>query len=235
MRLRQVALVAPALEPWASQLASTFGLREPYQDPGISEFGLENVVFEIGESFLEIVAPVIEGTTAGRLIGKRGGAGGYMAIFQVDDLEVARKRLDALGVRVVWSADLADIAGTHLHPKDVPGAIVSLDWASPHESWRWAGPRWTGTAPAEADGGVTAITVAVASPAETAQRWADVLGVLVDGGDTVAVGDGQTISFVSSRDAAHEGIVEVRVSGGGLSRGDVQVGGVTVRVEAPGS
>ncbi|HTQ93421.1 MAG TPA: YhjD/YihY/BrkB family envelope integrity protein [Streptosporangiaceae bacterium] len=32
---------------------------------------------------------------------------------------------------MVWTADLPDIAATHLHPGDVPGAIVSLDWAVP--------------------------------------------------------------------------------------------------------
>jgi len=30
-------------------------------------------------------------------------------------------------VRAVWAADLPGMAGTHLRPKDLPGAIVSLD------------------------------------------------------------------------------------------------------------
>jgi hypothetical protein len=46
-----------------------------------------------------------------------------MAIFQVQDLAAARRRVASLGVRVVWATDLPDIAGTHLHPRDVPGAI----------------------------------------------------------------------------------------------------------------
>jgi hypothetical protein len=229
VRLRQVALVAPALEPWASELATKFGLREPYRDPGISEFGLENVVFEVGQSFLEVVAPVKDGTTAGRLIDKRGGAGGYMAIFQVDDLELARKRFDTLGVRIVWQADLPDIAGTHLHPKDVPGAIVSVDWASPHDSWRWAGPRWTGQAPADASGGVQAITVAVEAPVETAQRWGDVLDVEVGDGNVISLGGGQSITFVASGSTTHEGIVDVTIAATGVDAGEVTVGSVTVR------
>ena len=36
-----------------------------------------------------------------------------------------------MGVRVVWQLDLPDISGTHLHPADTRGAIVSLDRADP--------------------------------------------------------------------------------------------------------
>ena len=101
-----------------------------------------NAVFPVGDAFLEIVSPVQEGTTAGRLLDKHGGDYGYMVIMQLSDLEAARARLDGLGVRVVWKADLRDAAGTHLHPKDVGGTILSLDWMDPPESWRWAGPDW---------------------------------------------------------------------------------------------
>ena len=236
VRLRQVALVAPALEPWASELTSVFGLREPYRDPGISEFGLENVVFEVGESFLEIVAPVSGATTAGRLLDKRGGAGGYMAIFQVDDIELARKTIESAGVRVVWSADLGDISGTHLHPKDVPGAIVSVDWASPADSWRWAGPRWTGGAPAEAEGGIAAITVAVEDPRTVAARWAEVLDVAIAAeGTTCVTTEGQLITFVRSTGTSLEGITDVVIRTDALEPGSVTIGSATVRVEGLGA
>src|SRR5260370_27580475 len=112
-----------------------------------------------------------------------------MAIFQVPDLAAARRRVADLGVRVVWTADLPDMAGTHLHPRDVPGAIVSLDWAAPTQSWRWAGPSWTGQAPGHAHGGVTGLTTEVTDPRAAAQRWAAVLGgTASSGGDTGRVG-----------------------------------------------
>jgi hypothetical protein len=59
----------------------------------------------IGDTFIEVVAPVEEGTTAGRLLDKRGGDGGYMAIFQVDDIAAARANAERLGVRVVARFD----------------------------------------------------------------------------------------------------------------------------------
>ncbi|HEX4660156.1 MAG TPA: hypothetical protein VH307_22445, partial [Streptosporangiaceae bacterium] len=134
-RLRQVALVARDCDRVAGELCQAFGLAQPFHDPGVGRFGLTNAVFAVGDTFLEVVAPAQPDTAAGRYLQRRGGDGGYMAIFQVPHLAAARRRLAGLGVRVVWTADLPDIAATHLHPRDVPGAIVSLDWAEPAQSW----------------------------------------------------------------------------------------------------
>src|SRR2546429_1412054 len=110
VRLRQVALVAERLEPVERALRRELGLGEPFRDPGVAEFGLENAVMALGDTFLEVVSPVRPDTTAGRYLDRRGGDGGYMAIFQVEDLAGARSRLDDLGVRVVWQVDLPDMA-----------------------------------------------------------------------------------------------------------------------------
>jgi hypothetical protein len=163
-----------------------------------------------------VVAPVQPGTTAGRYLASRGGDSGYMAIFQMPDLAQARRRVAAGGVRVIWSADHADIAGTHLHPKDVPGAIVSLDWADPPQSWRWAGPEWTGRAPEHPAGGLSGLTIEVTDVAGAAARWAQVLGLAVPdpgGTATIELADaGQDLRFVPVAPGRAEGIAEVRLS-----------------------
>ncbi len=216
LRLRQVALAAADCEATASQLKDSFGWPEPFHDPGVARFGLTNAVFAAGDTFVEVVAPVEPGTTAGRYIARRGGDSGYMAIFQMPDLDEARRRVADAGVRVVWTADLEDIAGTHLHPKDVPGAIVSLDWANPPESWRWAGPEWTGRAPHCAAGGISGLTIEVADPVDAAARWARVLGVMFTdepGAATITLEQaGQDLRFVPAASAGSEGITEVRLS-----------------------
>src|SRR5205814_906057 len=83
---------------------------------------LHNAVMPVGQTFLEVVSPVREGTTAGRLLDRRGGDGGYMVILQTADLRADRTRLAALGVRIVWQVELDDIATVHLHPRDLGGA-----------------------------------------------------------------------------------------------------------------
>jgi len=176
-RLRQVALAARDCGRVAGELRRAFGWPPPFHDPGVGQFGLTNAVFTVGDTFVEVVAPAQRDTTAGRYLTRRGGNTGYMAIFQVPDLAAARRRVASLGVRVIWVADLPDIAATHLHPGDVPGAIVSLDWAAPERSWRWAGPSWTRRVPEHAPGGVTGLTIEVNDPAAAARRWAAVLGI----------------------------------------------------------
>jgi hypothetical protein len=227
-RLRQVALVAHDCGQVTAELSRTFGWAGPFGDPGVGRFGLTNAVFAVGDTFVEVVAPARPDTTAGRYLERRGG-GGYMAIFQVPDLAAARHRLADLGVRVVWTADLPDIAATHLPPKDVPGAIVSLDWAAPAESWRWAGPSWTGRAPEHPGGGVTGLTIEVNDPPAAARRWAAVLGIAVAGGGQATVVElpesDQWLRFVPARAAAGEGITAVTIAG--LSGGGPwMIGGV---------
>ncbi|HWF81748.1 MAG TPA: hypothetical protein VN695_14300 [Streptosporangiaceae bacterium] len=217
-RLRQVAVAAADCEGTARQLREAFGWPEPFRDPGVGRFGLTNAVFAAGDTFVEVVTPFQPDTAAGRYLSSRGGDSGYMAIFQIPDLAQARRRVAAAGVRVVWSADLADIAGTHLHPKDVPGAIVSLDWADPPQSWRWAGPEWTGQAPPHPAGGVSGLTIEVTDPAGAAARWAEVLGLAVSPGHNAGVSRielaraRQDLRFVPVASGGGEGITEVRLT-----------------------
>jgi hypothetical protein len=223
-------MVARDCDQVAAELRRAFGWPQPFSDPGVSQFGLRNAVFAAGDTFVEVVAPVGPGTAAGRYLERRGGDGGYMAIFQLPDLTAARRRLADLGVRVVWTVDLPDIAGTHLHPRDVPGAIVSLDRADPPESWRWAGPSWTGQAPDHDAGGVTGLTIEVCDPVGAARRWAAVLGVPAGrygGTAVVELADaGQLVRFGPARADRGEGITAVTIAGLRCA-GPVEIGGVT--------
>src|SRR4051812_7215902 len=91
-RIRQAVLAARELDPVVERLRGALRLGEPYADPGVGYFGLRNAVFAIGDTFLEIVSPQREGTSAGRHLDRRGGDGGYMVMFQVEDLRAARNR-----------------------------------------------------------------------------------------------------------------------------------------------
>jgi hypothetical protein len=210
VRLRQAVLVAADLEATASLLRGQLGLGEPFRDPGVGLFGLQNVVFAIGDCFIEVVSPVSEGTAAGRQLERNGGDGGYMVLFDIEDLDGARKRAEEMGVRTVWSIDLPDISGTHMHPADLRGAIVSLDSSRPFGSWRWGGPDWTERIGSGPPGRLTGITVALAEPRAAAERWAQVLGVKLEGSEQPRlVLDGAEVRFVAADGA--EGIVEIAV------------------------
>lgn len=171
IRLRQVALVAHDLESVVDQLCDRLGLTVCFRDPGVAEFGLHNAVMTIGDQFLEVVSPTTDGTTAGRLLERRGGDGGYMVIHEVDDLDRRVEHLTARDVRVVWGIDLPDIRGRHLHPRDVGGALVSIDEPQPPGSWRWAGPDWVAHHDNSVVSGIAGVTVSSADPAVAAARW----------------------------------------------------------------
>ena len=218
-RLRQAVLAAIDLDATKAQLEDALGVRDAYPDPGVREFGLQNAVYELGDTFLEIVSPIRENTAAGRYIDRRGGDAGYMAIFQVADTDETRKRVADLDIRIVWQGDLDDISGTHLHPADVPGAIVSFDTPKPAETWHWAGPRWTGgtpDAPHIPDGRLAGITVAFREPDKGRQIWSDMLGI----DDVGAIG----VDFTDAQDERSEGIVEIRLAGVDLDAGTTIAG-----------
>jgi hypothetical protein len=207
VRLRQAVLVARDLEPAYERLRSGLGLGEAFRDPGVGQFGLHNAVCALGQDFLEIVSPIREGTAAGRHLERRG-EGGYMLIFQLEDLAGARERAQRLGVRTVWSIDIEDISASHLHPADLIGAIVSIDRPLPPESWRWGGPDWIGHAGEGAPGRLAGVTVRVPAPDAVAARWAEVLGLEADG-STLRLDRDQHVAFEPGNEGLAEIVVEL--------------------------
>lgn len=208
LRLRQAVLVARELGPVVDRLREELQLGEPFSDPAVEYFGLLNAVFALGDTFLEVVSPIRDGTAAGRLLDSRGGDGGYMLMFEVEDLPQARERARASAVREVFEIELDDMSEVHLHPADMRGAIVSLSAPRPPGSWRWGGPGWERRS---AQGSVAGARVAVAEHDAVARRWSHVLG-----------GSG-TVEFAG--DDGEPGLVEVLISGR-AARSPVSIAGV---------
>ena len=229
MRLRQVALVAHDLEQSEQRLEALLGLDPGYHDPGIIKFGLDNWVAAIGDTFLEVVSPVQENTTAGRYLERRGGDGGYMVIVQVEELDAARQRLDAAGARIVWNATGEGVGGEtttgmHVHPRDCGGAILSVDEAVPAGAWVWAGEGWREKSSPfvrQIDG----VELQTADPRAMAERWSELLGQPVaesasldgsgawllrcEGGSFDSQSAPGAVRFVAPRDDRGEGVCGV--------------------------
>jgi len=214
MRLRQIALVARNLDAARADIAAVFGIDYAYDDPGVGKYGLCNAVFPIGDTFLEVVSPKIEGTTAGRLLDKRSGDGGYMVILQTDRLEQARQRIRNAGARIVDEITGDGFAFTHIHPRDVGGAIVSVDWMDPPERWQWAGPEWRKHAPKHASLAIIGAELQSIAPDKMAKRWGEVLGLSVERVGAVwkiALDRGE-ICFTALQDQRGEGLRGFKVA-----------------------
>ena len=183
LRIRQIVLVARDLDEVVGQLKSVLGINVCYHDPEVAKFGLRNALMTIGRpqvndgyvQFLEVVSPIQENTAAGRHLDRHGDSG-YMLILQTDDLARDRARLEQLNVRVVWQSTHDDISTVHLHPKDIGGAIVSIDQPTPPKSWRWAGPDWQQHTQKTGAQRVHTVSIAAQDPNAMSRRWSEVLG-----------------------------------------------------------
>ena len=174
MDIRQIVMVSSLRDPIVSDLSKLFGLEVAFNDPGVGHFGLENAVMPLGTDFLEVVSPIEENTTAGRYLQKRGGDGGYMVIIQVDDFDKTKSLVHDNEIEIVWDTDLPEAKAIHLHPKQMGGAIVSLDWMNPKESWKWAGPEWNKYITDDIKG-IDGVEIQANNPEEMFNRWKDIL------------------------------------------------------------
>jgi hypothetical protein len=245
MRIRQFVIVARNLEKVVGDLTAVLGIEVAFNDPSVREFGLQNAVMPVGDTFLEVVSPVVPDATAQRYLERRRGDGGYMLIIQCDDLDRDRERLGSIGVRTVWKADLATIRATHLHPKDTGGTLLSLDDATPPESWHWAGPEWKEHVRRSVVDSITAAELQASDPAGLARRWAVILDRPVressQGVFEIPLEHGR-IRFAADADGRGEGLggFDVRVidrgaiiraardRGGAIGEGEVTVAGVRI-------
>jgi hypothetical protein len=53
LRLRQIALVARALEPVERQLTAVLGTEVYFRDPGVARYGLHNALWALGGTWEE--------------------------------------------------------------------------------------------------------------------------------------------------------------------------------------
>jgi Glyoxalase-like domain len=171
IRLRQIALVAHSLDQAIADISAALDADVIYRDPGVGFFGLHNALFCIGDQFLEVVSPIQEGTTAGRLLEKLGGDGGYMALYEVDDLDARIEHVKSLGIRTVWEGTGDAIRGRHLHPRDTGGTLVSLDQPDIAGEWAWGGPDWKSHRPSSVVSSIHSFTVSVPDHEFSRSHW----------------------------------------------------------------
>ena len=187
LRLRQVCLAAPRLEPVLDDLQAILGLQVCHRDPGLIAYGLENALLPVGTDFLEVVAPVQADTAAGRFIQRSRGHGGYMAIFQCSDPKAGQTRAAALGVRTAHEIDRpGHYLSVQLHPRDCRAAFIELGHSPGGDdrqtgTWWPAGPHWQAGQRTDVTRRLLGIVLESAEPGALLSHWARILGLPGDG------------------------------------------------------
>jgi hypothetical protein len=224
LRLRQLCLVARSLEPAITDLAEIFGLAVCYRDANVGKYGLANALLPVGASFLEVVAPVKEGTAAGRYLERRGGDGGYMVILDCDDIERRRRHMDAIRVRVANPLRYETYTGLQLHPRDTGGCMLEFNHtaggANLDGPYHPAGPDWRAAVRSDVTVALLAAEIQSADPVALAARWGEIIERPVSrgaSGEPQIVLDLGSIRFVRDADGRGDGL-----------------GGVDLRAATPG-
>jgi hypothetical protein len=208
LRLRQVCLVAADLAREAARVKEALGAEECFRDANVAKYGLENVLFPVGRSFLEIVSPTREGTAAGRFLERHGGRHGYMVILDCDDPERYRKRAEALDIRVANVIRHDGYYGVQLHPRDTGAAMLEFnttaggaDLAGPYAP---AGPDWQRAVRKDVVRGLRAVEIECPDPAGLSARWSKLFEKPVER-SSIALDQG-AIRFIQGKEEAFTGV-----------------------------
>jgi hypothetical protein len=186
LRLRQICLVAPHLEPVISDIAGIMGLKVCYRDGNVAKYGLENALLPVDTILLEVVAPFQPGTAAGRFIGKTSGRGAYMAIFCCDDPDQRGEHAKAVGVRVANVIDHPPYHGVQLHPRDCRAAFIEFNHTDGSDDilgpYPPAGPDWQKSIAKNVTQALIGVEMQSHEPQALAEHWGRILGIAVSQG-----------------------------------------------------
>lgn len=213
LRVRQIALIARELAPVVDDIREVFGLEVAYRDLAVKTFGLENAVFPVGSQFLEVVAPIREGTAGGRYLDRRGGDGGYMVICQCDDHAPRKRRAAELGIRKALEHDEPEFRIMQLHPRDTGGCFLEIDEQLGDNAldgpWAPAGKNWRAAVRTEVVRGIAAAEIQTPDPADLAARWGRIVELPVKDNATGQPSlhfDNAVVRFVKDTDGRGEGL-----------------------------
>ncbi len=186
LRLRQICLVAPHLEPAISDIAAIMGLKVCYRDGNVAKYGLENALLPVDTILLEVVAPTQAGTAAGRFLDKTGGRGGYMAIFCCDDPDARGKHANAIGVRTANVITHAPYHGVQLHPRDCRAAFIEFNHSDGSDDilgvYPPAGPDWQKSIKKDVTQALLGVEMQSPDPQGLAEHWGKITGIAVSKG-----------------------------------------------------
>ena len=131
-RLNHVAIAVPDLEAAAANYRDTLGatISAPLDLP---DHGVTTVFVELPNAKLELIHPFGENSPIAKFLDKNPGGGMHHICYEVEDIYLARDKLEGDGMRVLGDGEPS--IGAHdkpvlfLHPKDFSGTLIELEQA----------------------------------------------------------------------------------------------------------
>jgi methylmalonyl-CoA/ethylmalonyl-CoA epimerase len=125
--LDHVGIAVEDLEAEIQRYRTAFGL-EPDHRETVESQGVEEVLFAVGTSYVQLLRPLADDTAVGRHLARRG-PGVHHVAYRVDDVATALERLRAEGFALVDETPRPGSRGTTIafvHPKAMGGVLVEL-------------------------------------------------------------------------------------------------------------
>ena len=131
-RLNHVAIVVPDLAVAARQYREILGavVSAPADLP---EHGVTVVFVDLGDSKLELLHPLGNGSPIARFLERLPAGGIHHVCYEVDDILAARDKLNTAGARVLGNGE--PTVGAHgkpvlfLDPRNFSGTLIELEQA----------------------------------------------------------------------------------------------------------
>jgi methylmalonyl-CoA/ethylmalonyl-CoA epimerase len=105
----------------------TYGMALVHRET-IASQGVEAALLEVGDSHVELLAPLADDTPIGRFLAARG-PGLHHVAYRVDDVAATLGELRAAGVRLIDEAPRSGIRGSRvafLHPSAAGGVLTEI-------------------------------------------------------------------------------------------------------------
>ena len=122
-----VGIAVEDLEAAVEHYRRTFGI-EPVHRERVESQGVEEVLFAVGESYIQLLGALGPETPVGRFLEKRG-PGVHHVGYRVDRVGDTLDRLRAEGVQLIDAEPRAGARGTTIafvHPQSMGGVLVEL-------------------------------------------------------------------------------------------------------------
>jgi methylmalonyl-CoA epimerase len=130
--IHHVGIAVRELDAAVAHYARTFGVSPVHRDR-VEDQGVEEVLLETGDSYIQLLGALGPDTPVGRYLAKRG-PGLHHVAYRVRDVAAALDHLRAEGVRLVDEAPRRGARNTviaFVHPEGMAGVLVELVQEAP--------------------------------------------------------------------------------------------------------
>ncbi|HEX6231136.1 MAG TPA: methylmalonyl-CoA epimerase [Actinomycetota bacterium] len=122
-----VGIAVEDLDAAVERYRRTFGVEPAHRETVVSQ-GVEEVLFEVGGSYIQLLGALGPDAPVGRFLERRG-PGVHHVAYRVEDVAAALERLRAEGVRLIDEEPRPGSRGTTIafvHPSGMGGVLVEL-------------------------------------------------------------------------------------------------------------